>query len=342
MKQILLTKEVREMANEYATNLFVNKSSDFILPDEGLRNLKMDILEKNDGLTDKLSYLTYLDKIIEEYDDLKTLVPSSFAKKKDEFDKLLAPRLLSTSIEVRRSRLPEKVAVRNGLRTRSVKFFEEVVARMHYKEIRPVLAKIMMEKMGIQTCVYCNNAEATYSEEQNEAYYHLDHWMPKNEYPFLSVCFFNLYPCCANCNGHKLDGSKGTFPLYAELDSVADPFEFVVNRKAYEAMKPDTLKVEFNARKFHDGELCKEYNNVYRIERFYNAPTNLRQVEKLLYDIDNHRCSYPSAINASFKGILNKDDLYHFVLGIHPDEDNIFTDVKKKLKLDTARDMGLM
>ena len=214
---------------------------------------------------------------------------------------------------------------------------------MRYKDARPVLAKYMMEKIGIQTCVYCNNADATYSDEQEEAYYHFDHWKPKDEYPFLSVCFFNLYPCCANCNGHKLDGSKGSFQLYAELDEVADPFEFVVNRNGYEAMKPETLKVEFNARRILAREYCAEYNNVYRIERFYNAPSGLRQVEKLLYDIDKHRCSYPSATNVSFsKGIVDREELFHFVLGVDPDENNIFTDVKKKLKLDTAKDMGMI
>lgn len=342
MKQILLTDEIRGMADDYASKLFSNKRASFIQPKEGLTNLQTDIIEINDGLADKAAYVAYIEKIIEEYNELKKLLPGRFAEKKAEFDELLFPELLSTEIEVRASRLPEDEALRRRIPSHSVTFFEEVVARMRYKDARPVLAKYMMEEIGIQTCVYCNNAEATYSDEQDEAYYHFDHWKPKDEYPFLSVCFFNLYPCCANCNGHKLDGSKGSFQLYAETESVEDPFEFVVNRDGYQARKPETLTVVFNAKRTRDNAYCEEYNNVYRIENFYNAPTSLRQVEKLLYDIDKHRCSYPNATNSSFPGIVDRDDLFHYVLGVEGDENNIFTDVKKKLKLDTARDAKLI
>ena len=213
---------------------------------------------------------------------------------------------------------------------------------MRYEDARPVLAKYMMEKIDIQTCVYCNNADATYADDNNEVYYHLDHWKPKDEYTFLSICFFNLYPCCANCNGHKLDGTKGSFQLYADEDDLADPFVFEIDRKEYVEMKPETLSVKFKERNEGDKVYCKEYNKVYRIENFYNAPTSLRQAEKLLYDINSHRGSYPDATDSSFPGIVDKDRLFHFVLGVDGDEKNIFTDVKKQLKIDTAKDAKLI
>lgn len=342
MKQILLTNEIKAMAKEYADNLFAGKRSTFIQPLEGLNNLVLDIIEINDDLEKKAKYVAYLEKVIEEYNELKCLIPRKFDEKKQEFDELLEPNLLSTEITCRSPRLPKDDGARRELKGHSAKFYEEVVSRMRYEDARPALAKYMMEQIGIQTCVYCNNAEATYSDDKKEAYYHFDHWKPKDEYPFLSVCFFNLYPCCSNCNGHKLDGTKGSFQLYAEGTPIRDQFVFTIDRDAYEETKPETLKVEFNARINRDEEFCKEFNKVYRIQEFYNAPASLRIVEKLLFDIYSHKCSYPAATDRSFPGIVDKQRLFHFVLGVAEDEKNIFTDVKKKLKLDTAKDAKLI
>lgn len=342
MKQIALTDEVRAWAKEYADNLFSDRRSTFIQPLEGLRNLQIDLAEVNDDLEDKVDFIAYLEKIIDEYDELKQLPPSKFDKRKEEYDDLLDPGNLSNVVCCRNKRLPPDAEMRKNLKVHNVVFYEEVVARMRYDEARPVVAKYMMEKMHIQTCIYCNNADAVYADENEEAYYHLDHWKPKDKYPFLSICFFNLYPCCSNCNGHKLDGDKGSFQLSADGTAVADPFVFTVDRKQYEEMKPDTLSVKFNARNIADEEFCKEYCKVYRIKEQYNAPSSLEQVEKLIYDIDSHRGSYPNATDKSFPGIVDKQRLFHFVLGIDNDEKNIFTDVKKKLKLDTAIDAGLL
>lgn len=342
MKQIVLTNEVKAWAKEYADNLFSDRRSTFVQPLEGLRNLQIDLAEVNDGFEDKVDFIAYLEKLINEYDELKHLLPSKFEKRKEEYDDLLDPGKLSTIVTCRSKRLPPEAEKRKNMEVHSIVFYEEVVARMRYDEARLVVAKYMMENLHIQTCVYCNNAAAVYVDENEEAYYHLDHWKPKDKYPFLSICFFNLYPCCSNCNGHKLDGDKGSFQLFAENEPVLDPFVFIVDRKKYEEMKPETLSVKFDARDESDDDYCEEYRKLYRIIEQYNTPSNLRQVEKLIYDINSHRGSYPNATDKSFPGIVDKQRLFHFVLGINGDEKNIFTDVKKKLKLDTAIDANLL
>lgn len=342
MKQIALTEEVKALAKEYADNLFVGRRSNFVQPLEGLRNLQTDLVEVNNDLEDKIEFIAYLEKIIEEYDELKQLLPSKFEERKEEYDALLDPDKLSCKIICRNKRLPEDDVERREMKLLSVVFYEEVVARMRYDEARPEVAKYMMDKLHIQTCVYCNNADAVYADENNEAYYHLDHWKPKDEYTFLSVCFFNLYPCCSNCNEHKLNGEKGSFQLFAEDTTAKDPFVFTVDRKQYIEMRPETLSVKFDARNAADEAYCDEYRKQYRIKEQYNAPSSLRQVEKLIYDINRHRGSYPMATEQSVPGIVDKQRLFHFVLGIDGDEKNIFTDVKKKFKLDTAKDAELL
>ncbi len=342
MKQIDLTSDVEALAKKYADNLFANKRSDFVSPLVGLENLLIDLVEINDELEDKTDYIAYLEKLIAEYDELKCLLPNKFEERKKEYDDLLHPNKLSNEILCRSKSLPKIKEKRMALKRESRVFYEEVVARMRYTDARPELAKYMMENLAIQTCVYCNSAEAIFSDDKKEAYYHFDHWKPKDKYPFLSVCFYNLYPCCSNCNGHKLDGSKGSFQLYAEVSPAKDPFVFTVDRSQYTEMKPETLSVKFDARDSVDDEFCKEYREKYRIAELYNAPSCLRQVEKLIYDINSHRGSYFNATNSSIPGVVDKKRLFHFVLAINEDEENIFTDVRKKLKLDTAKDAELI
>ncbi len=341
MKQILITQAIKDMAQEYSDNLFADKTDAFVQPVEGLTNLQTDIYELNNTLANKVDFAAYLELLINEYEKLKQLLPSEFENYKNVFDDLLDSSYLSSTIECRQTRLPADDARRFALPVRRVKFFEEIVARMRYEEARPLLASYM-EKLGMQTCVYCNNAEAVYADDVDEAYYHFDHWKPKDKYPFLSVCFYNLYPSCSNCNGHKLDGRKGSFQLYVEEGPIKDPFVFLVDRTAYEERDPNTISVAFNARDTVDEKYCKEYDKVYRIKYFYNSQVAKRQVSKLLMDIKKHCGSYLDATEHSCPGIINRDELFHDVFGVDGNEENIFTDVKKKLKLDTAKDIKLI
>ena len=61
-----------------------------------------------------------------------------------------------------------------------------------------------------------------------------------------------------------------------------------------------------------------------------------------LKDIEKYRASYPDATEASLKLKVNRKELFQDVLGVDDDETNIFTDVNKKLKLDTAKDAKLL
>ena len=62
----------------------------------------------------------------------------------------------------------------------------------------------------------------------------------------------------------------------------------------------------------------------------------------MLKDIDKYRASYPRATEASIKLKVDRKYLFQEVLGVDDDETNIFTDVKKKLKIDTAKDADLL
>ena len=63
--------------------------------------------------------------------------------------------------------------------------------------------KLNLEILGkVHVCPYCNR---DYINERDEKFPggHLDHFFPRSKYPFLSICLYNLIPCCSICNTKK-------------------------------------------------------------------------------------------------------------------------------------------
>ncbi len=341
MRQIVITPEIEAAAKAYADGLFVNKRSDFIQPLTGLKNLIVDLKEVNDDLAERDKYVEYVEKIVSDYEDLKTLKPSKFDEYKKEYDKILKDTKLSVRINHRGRALPDDAKERKSMKVKTAVFYEEIVGRMHYSDCRLYLAP-QMKKIGINTCVYCNIYPAFSSTTRGEAYYPFDHYKPKSKYPFLCICFYNLNPICPECNGHKLnDDEKKGYQLYVESGTVRDPFVFEVDRNKIVEGAPGSVEVSFKARKSGDRSLRDNYNDWYRIEEYYNDEGERYDNYKMVKDIDKHRGSYSEATDASFPSIVDRETLFLEVLGVKDDE-NIFTNLKKKLKIDTAKDAKLI
>ena len=340
MRQILITPEIAAMAQEYSDGLFADKDGRFVQPTQGLKNIIIDLQEVNNGLANKERYIMYLEAIIEDYQNLKSILPSEFATYKAKYDGILLGSPLSVSIKHRKAHLPATQIKRNNLNVSEDIFYELVVERMHYKDSRSYLGPYM-RRMGVNTCVYCNIAKAAISPKRGEVYYTFDHNKPKSEYPFLCLCFYNLYPCCDNCNRHKSDDGRKGFQLYVELEPLKDPFVFEIDRELIEEEGKKAVAISFKARDMADSQFANDYNDWFRIEDLYNTEDERRSCRQLLRLIDNHRASYPDALKASVNLTVDREELFSVALGVKDDE-NIFTDLKKKLKLDTAKDAGLL
>lgn len=341
MRQILITQAIKDMAQEYADNLFVDRKGKFVQPVAGLKNLILDLQEVNAGLADCDKYVKYVEEIIKDFPILKNLLPSKVGECKSRYDGILKDDKLSVTIKHRKRNLPQEKKDRKGLTEYSVSFYDEIVSRMHYKDVRPYLGKYM-KKIGLNTCVYCNNTKATVSVDRQEVYYPFDHSKPKDKYPFLCISFFNLYPCCTNCNGHKLNDVNKAFQIYVEKEPLRDPFVFEIERKRIVDGDPKSIQVGFGSHDAADSTLANDYNKSYRITEFYNSDDEKRNSYKMLKDIEKYRASYPDATEASLAIKINRQELFQEILGVDDDEANIFTDVNKKLKLDTAKDAKLL
>lgn len=101
-----------------------------------------------------------------------------------------------------------------------------------------------IKALGVKYCPYCN-ADSVYSSffwgEDEEAgdwsiQSELDHFMPKNRYPFLAISLYNLVPSCRRCNGSIKGGEDIAFDdcLYPYVDSLHDAIEFAYDPSCVE------------------------------------------------------------------------------------------------------------
>ncbi|AZA73766.1 HNH endonuclease [Chryseobacterium indoltheticum] len=81
-----------------------------------------------------------------------------------------------------------------------------------------------LNHLNRSTCSYCNR-NYTINITSKNASAQLDHWFPKDKFPFLALSFFNLIPSCSSCNHMKgnSDKDKGWWSTTA-LDELIHPY----------------------------------------------------------------------------------------------------------------------
>tara|TARA_R110002051_G_scaffold308445_1_gene380251 strand:- start:1976 stop:2971 length:996 start_codon:yes stop_codon:yes gene_type:complete len=85
----------------------------------------------------------------------------------------------------------------------------------------------LSEQLNIKSCVYCNTQYSLTVKQKGgtKMLFHLDHFFSKELYPYLSLSFYNLIPCCASCNMGKSDKSfklsESIHPYIESLDEIA-------------------------------------------------------------------------------------------------------------------------
>jgi len=78
--------------------------------------------------------------------------------------------------------------------------------RGYENQFQKKYGKEFLEKIGIDTCIYCNR-NYTLQLVEDRARAELDHWFPKESYPILALSFYNLIPSCHSCNHIKHSNS---------------------------------------------------------------------------------------------------------------------------------------
>lgn len=161
--------------------------------------------------------------------------------------------------------------------------------------------------------MYCNEVSIVSGEKVVDgnheiwARYEVDHFYPKDKYPYLSTSFYNFQPSCGNCNGSKSD-KLALFNLYTD-DSNQDVFRFTIGDAAQisEARikrNPDALDIHLTA---NEPGLQQNHDDLFHVESVYRK-AHRRDAWRIMDILYNHEDSYIRSLKAFLCGHLTDSD----------------------------------
>lgn len=165
---------------------------------------------------------------------------------------------------------------------------------------------VLMEKMGIGVCPYCNRSySSVIDEDEVSVRAEFDHFYPKSKYPILALSFFNLVPSCPTCN-------------HLKKEQILSHNPWARYKKDKPVFKVDTSKVLFPS----NPEIIIENENLNTqklgIKQLYN--THNGYVLDILNKIQAYNPATYSAIVNDFQGVLSEADLQRIIWGNYTDE----------------------
>lgn len=197
-----------------------------------------------------------------------------------------------------------------------------------YTAFQKVHGKEFLNKLGIDTCVYCNR-NYTLQIVDNRVRAQLDHFYPKDIYPILALSFHNLIPSCSSCNHIKLkDDPEDVYNPYEDGFSFAFSFNYSSINTYNVATKPKEDK-SANTLKF------------FKIKEIYDA-----HAEKELKDLIDLRIKYNEnyleKITKMLGSQMSNEEAHRLAFGIEIEEKNYHKRPFSKFKKDILIELGII
>lgn len=291
-----------------------------------INSQKARALEKLEAIvTDTEDRRNYLDSIIRIFND-------------DNLD------IITSNIEQL-----ERWKIEIGAFTLGTDFKNEILKALNYSGLRSSFYPKYFNDLGIKTCVYCNSQLTIVARKNSKgelsAKFQVDHYIPKDAYPFLSISLFNLYPACASCNVVK-KVKEVDFKLYkvhSEKDTIISDFKFsiapgIVSDYLLHKDK-DIIKISFEEPEV--SEDYKTFEETFHIEGIYNTQKDL--AEELIIKSQMYSKSYIKTLENSFSSLkLNPTLFKRMIVGNYTEEKDIHKRPMSKFTMDIAKQLGLI
>lgn len=330
MRRILIANKVTKIAQDYLNAL--NDSDTLGWREMPRRRLKM-IYDELDGLRDLRQYVS---RLLIFYDQIILLPSSKFRDFHEEYFGQWDESGLNTLVNIKGNDLP---------------FYQAIQWAMRYEDVRKNILPTYLEKLKINACVYCNEKSIVSGEKiVNGKHliwtrYEVDHFYPKDKYPYLSTSFYNFQPSCGSCNGSKSD-QISLFNLYTDDVSQQDVFHFTIGEddqilQALVNYNPNYLEINLEA---NNEDLRKNHDDLFHVESVYQNGhrDDAWRIMSLLY---SHNDSYIKSLKSFLRGHLaasNHDILMKYFLeyDYYMDKDKVHEKVLNKLAQDIAEFYG--
>lgn len=226
--------------------------------------------------------------------------------------------------------------------------------RAYENQLQKKHGKEFLEKLKIDTCIYCNRNYTLYFDG-NFARAELDHWFPKEKFPLLALSFYNLIPSCHSCNHKKGNGDKiikSKF-LYNENATNIEIQNWWNNKALTKLIHPYSNKIDFNFSynmesintcsskiKVQKDSISEETLKFNKTKEIYSAHS-----DKELKDLLDLRYKYSKnylyiLCNKTFEGLnLSQEEAYRMIFGIEINEEDYHKRPFSKFKHDIIEEL---
>ena len=223
------------------------------------------------------------------------------------------------------------------------KKYKDYLKLFGYTRLRKLrLMYTLAMDLGVKTCLYCNNNYTLTIKKSKKANLHFDHFYSKSEYPYLSLNFYNLIPCCAVCNTAKSD-KKFNFKdhIHPYFDSLSNKFNFTTEGDSIFDMilngskDLNKMKVVLVAKKGFV-EQIKQHDNVFNLSEVFNEHSDI------VYEIYAKQYIYTDEFKkllfSNFRDQFSEEELERFLLGNYKLESEINKRPLSKLMQDIHKE----
>ena len=219
----------------------------------------------------------------------------------------------------------------------------ESIDCLGYKNLRNSFYPKYFNDIGIKACVYCNS-QLTITANKKSAKFDVDHYHSKDDYPFLSISLFNLYPSCASCNRLK-STKKIKFELYTDeigKTNLSDyKFKLEPNAKAKYLSTKNKESIEFSFEEPIYPSEYKKFNDVFHIEGIYK--TQLDLIEELIIKSQIYNENYLKTLKNSFGELNLHPELFkRMLVGNYTEDKDIHKRPMSKIVMDIAKELELI
>lgn len=202
--------------------------------------------------------------------------------------------------------------------------------------------------VDINTCPYCNRQFTTMVETKDKTYVRgqLDHFYPKDKYPYLALHYYNLVPSCYNCNHGKSDDVKlnliNPYSL-TTFDSVT--FSVKINNSHVLKMKEfaDGVEIEVNSTdktiaNMKDNIYAFHLKDLYNTHKDYVAELYFKRKLRINRVYIEKMMSFLKTNNIR----LTASDQKRLITGVYTDEKDYGKRPLSKFCTDIAKQFGLI
>ena len=193
----------------------------------------------------------------------------------------------------------------------------------------------LVKDLNISTCPYCNRGTIYNLQKSKGRTSEIDHFYPKEKYPYFAISFYNLIPSCKVCNKLKMENEVAIHPYERGFENTNFKLK-IKDSTFYHSV--NGFDLEF---KSEDKQIDKQIET-FKLNDLYQNHKDI--ILELIQKEAIYNESYLDELLTQYEGTLfkNREDLQRLISGGYVSDDEIGKRPLSKLVKDISDELGLI